>query len=106
MTRRLGVVFRDFLTYLVDDDIFSRAGGILVKSNSLSFLALALALGAPADGWAWTQAASSDVVFSRCGHGSHTEAYPRAIHRKRAYGCKSDEAGYLEGRGQNDEPGN
>lgn len=70
--------------------------------NSLRFVAVLLALCASTDGRAWTQDAPH-VGYSRCGRDSHTEAYPRNPHWKRAYGCKSDQAGYLEGPAQGDE---
>jgi hypothetical protein len=41
-----------------------------------------------------------------CAPDHHTEAYPRNPHRKRAYGCKSDQDGFLEGHGQGDKQGN
>lgn len=39
----------------------------------------------------------------RCGVNSHTEAYPRAFDERHNYGCKSDDAGFLEGPAQSDQ---
>ncbi len=44
------------------------------------------------------------LVYGRCGMDHHTESYPRARDPKKAYGCKSDDAGFLEGNGQGDRP--
>lgn len=41
--------------------------------------------------------------YGRCGANAHTESYPHAKDAQRAYGCKSDDAGYLEGFGQGDQ---
>jgi hypothetical protein len=68
---------------------------------TLRFVAVFIVLSASTDGRAWTEAAPR-VEYSHCPRDSHTEAYPRNPHRKRAYGCKSDQAGYLEGPGQGD----
>ena len=70
--------------------------------NSLKFVVVLLALCGSTDGRAWTQAVPH-VSYSHCPPVSHTEAYPRNPHWKRAYGCKSDQAGFLEGPAQGDE---
>jgi hypothetical protein len=41
--------------------------------------------------------------YGKCGVNAHTEAYPRARDERHAYGCKSDDAGFLEGPAQNDQ---
>jgi hypothetical protein len=41
--------------------------------------------------------------YGKCGPNAHTEAYPRAKDERHAYGCKSDDAGYLEGPAQGDQ---
>ena len=41
--------------------------------------------------------------YGACGRGSHTESYPDAKDERHAYGCKSDDSGYLEGPGQGDQ---
>ena len=38
----------------------------------------------------------------RCGADAHTESYPLAHEQRREYGCKSNDAGYLETEGQGD----
>jgi len=73
-----------------------------MSRTSLRFVAVFIALSASTDGRAWTEAAPH-VGYSHCPRDSHTEAYPRNPHPKRAYGCKSDEAGYLEDSDQGDE---
>ena len=40
--------------------------------------------------------------YGRCGPDAHTESYPYAKHERNAYGCKSDDDGYLESSGQGD----
>ena len=40
--------------------------------------------------------------YGRCGRDSHTESYPYAKDERHAYGCKSDNEGFLEGPGQDD----
>jgi len=42
----------------------------------------------------------------KCGVNAHTEAYPRAKDERHAYGCKSNDAGFLEGPAQGDQPRN
>ena len=42
------------------------------------------------------------LVYERCGKDAHLESYPLATDERRAYGCKSDTAGYLEGASQGD----
>jgi hypothetical protein len=42
------------------------------------------------------------LVYGRCGMDAHTESYPYAKRERDAYGCKSDDAGYLEGPSQGD----
>jgi hypothetical protein len=42
------------------------------------------------------------LVTGRCGADSHTESYPLAHEERRAYGCKSNNAGYLETASQGD----
>jgi hypothetical protein len=76
--------------------------GVAVTRNSLRLVAIFLALCASTNGRAWEQV-TPHVSFSHCRSVSHTEAYPRNPHWKRAYGCKSDMAGYLEGPAQGDE---
>lgn len=44
--------------------------------------------------------------YGRCGPDAHTESYPYAKRERDAYGCKSDEAGFLEGSTQGDKPRN
>jgi hypothetical protein len=46
------------------------------------------------------------LVYGHCGGDAHTESYPHARYERDAYGCKSDNAGFLEGRAQGDRPGN
>lgn len=46
------------------------------------------------------------LVYERCGKDGHLESYPLAHDERKAYGCKSDTAGYLEGAGQADKRGN
>jgi hypothetical protein len=46
------------------------------------------------------------LVYGHCGWDSHTESYPRAKDPRKAYGCKSDDDGYLEAEGQGDKPRN
>jgi hypothetical protein len=70
---------------------------------SLGFVAVLIALSASTDGRAWTEGDPHHVGYSHCPRDSHTEAYPRNWHHKRAYGCKSDQAGYLEGPAQGNE---
>lgn len=41
--------------------------------------------------------------YGKCGVNAHTEAYPRAKNERHAYGCKSDDAGFLEGPAQSDQ---
>ncbi len=41
--------------------------------------------------------------YGRCGPAAHTESYPHAKYKRDAYGCKSDDNGYLEGAGQGDQ---
>jgi hypothetical protein len=41
--------------------------------------------------------------YGRCGHDAHLESYPYAHEDRRAYGCKSDDEGFLEGSGQGDQ---
>jgi len=41
--------------------------------------------------------------YGRCGANAHTESYPHARDERHAYGCKSDDAGLLEGPGQGDQ---
>jgi hypothetical protein len=43
------------------------------------------------------------LVYGPCGHDAHTEAYPHNPDDKKAYGCKSDDDGYLESSGQGDQ---
>jgi hypothetical protein len=40
--------------------------------------------------------------YGHCGRDAHTESYPYAKLDRRAYGCKSDDNGFLEGAGQGD----
>ena len=44
--------------------------------------------------------------YGSCGANAHTESYPHARDERHAYGCKSDDAGFLEGPGQGDQPRN
>ncbi len=46
------------------------------------------------------------LAYERCGKDGHLESYPLAHDERKAYGCKSDTAGYLEGAGQADKRGN
>ena len=73
---------------------------------SLRFAAAVIALSASTNGHAWTEAEPRHVEYSHCPLDSHTEAYPKNWRHKRAYGCKSDQAGYLEGPAQGDEQRN
>jgi hypothetical protein len=41
--------------------------------------------------------------YGKCGADAHTEAYPYAKEERHAYGCKSDDNGFLEGPGQGDQ---
>jgi len=43
------------------------------------------------------------LTYGRCGGDAHTESYPEAKDPRRAYGCKSDNDGYLEGAAQGDQ---
>ncbi|WP_158818521.1 hypothetical protein [Methylocapsa sp. S129] len=38
---------------------------------------------------------SGRVTYARCALDSHTEAFPRNPHPRRAYGCRSNQAGFL-----------
>ena len=40
--------------------------------------------------------------YGRCGRDAHTESYPHARLERHAYGCKSDDNGFLESDGQGD----
>ncbi len=40
--------------------------------------------------------------YGRCGGDAHTESYPYARDERHAYGCKSDDNGFLESDGQGD----
>ncbi len=40
--------------------------------------------------------------YGSCGGDAHTESYPFAHDERHAYGCKSDDSGYLESDGQGD----
>ena len=42
------------------------------------------------------------LVNGRCGADAHTESYPYARDERHAYGCRSNEAGLLEGPSQGD----
>ncbi len=42
------------------------------------------------------------LVYGHCGMDAHTEAYPHAKDPLKAYGCRSDDDGYLESTGQGD----
>ena len=44
--------------------------------------------------------------YSRCGPDAHTESYPHAKYKRDAYGCKTDDDGYLEGGVQGDKAKN
>jgi hypothetical protein len=77
--------------------------GALVR-NSLR-LAVLIALSASSGGCARTDA-PPHVGYSHCPRDSHSEAYPRNPDPKKAYGCKSDQAGYLEGPAQGDDKSN
>jgi hypothetical protein len=41
--------------------------------------------------------------YGKCGPDAHTEAYPYAHDERHAYGCKSNENGFLESSGQGDQ---
>ena len=41
--------------------------------------------------------------YGHCGPDAHTESYPHAQDERRAYGCKSDDNGFLESDGQGDQ---
>lgn len=41
--------------------------------------------------------------YGRCGPDAHTESYPHARTERHAYGCKSDDNGFLESDGQGDQ---
>ena len=40
--------------------------------------------------------------YGRCGPDAHTESYPLTEQERRAYGCKADDNGFLEGPAQGD----
>ncbi len=40
--------------------------------------------------------------YGSCGPDAHTESYPYAKEDRRAYGCKRDDNGFLEGPSQGD----
>lgn len=42
------------------------------------------------------------LTYGNCGRDAHTESYPLAQSPHHAYGCKSDDDGYLEGAAQGD----
>ncbi len=42
------------------------------------------------------------LAYGKCGPDAHTESYPRAHDQRHAYGCKSDDDGFLESDGQGD----
>ena len=42
------------------------------------------------------------LAYGKCGQDAHTESYPRAHDARHAYGCKSDDDGFLESDGQGD----
>ncbi len=46
--------------------------------------------------------APGPLYYGRCGVDAHTESYPFAKDERHAYGCKSDDNGYLESDGQGD----
>jgi hypothetical protein len=70
--------------------------------RSLRFVAVLIARSALTDGCARTDA-PPHVGYSHCPPDSHTEAYPRNPDPKKAFGCKSDQAGFLEDSAQGDE---
>lgn len=39
--------------------------------------------------------ASGPVTYAHCGLDSHTEAFPNNPHPRRAYGCRSNQSGFL-----------
>jgi hypothetical protein len=43
------------------------------------------------------------LYYGKCGVDAHTESYPHAKDERHAYGCKSDDNGYLESDGQGDQ---
>jgi hypothetical protein len=46
-------------------------------------------------GCASTPTVSGPVTVARCPLDSHTEAFPNKPHPKRAYGCRSNQSGFL-----------
>ena len=67
------------------------------SSRLVSFAVMALCLGGCAP-----YRLPGALHYGKCGANTHTESYPHARQSRRAYGCKSDDAGFLEGPGQGD----
>ena len=65
-----------------------------------------LVLAAPLMGCDDPYALKGQLTYGRCGMDGHLEAYPLAHEERKAYGCKSDTAGYLESASQGDKRGN
>lgn len=43
------------------------------------------------------------LAYGKCGPDAHTESYPRAHEERHAYGCKTDDDGFLESDRQGDQ---
>ena len=70
-----------------------------MTAKTLTSSLLCLALGASL---AHAQPLPGRLHYGRCGPDRHTEAYPHARYERHAYGCKSDDDGFLEGPAQGD----
>jgi len=62
---------------------------------TLSLVALSLAL------WGEPEPPGR-LHYGRCGPNAHIESYPHAQLARHAYGCRSDDDGFLEGPGRGD----
>jgi len=95
------------LAVLAENDTLDAKGIVAMTRNSLLFGAIFICVSITTGGFASAQgAASVSVSYSHCGINRHTESYPKSREARRAYGCKSDDAGFLEGPPQGDERGN
>jgi hypothetical protein len=92
---------------LVENDTLDDKGIFAMTRNALLFGAIFTCASAAAGGLASAQGAHVAYVSYRyCGINHHTEAYPKARDDRKAYGCRSDDSGFLEGPAQGDERGN
>ncbi len=95
------------LAALVENDMLGDKRIVAMTRNSLLSCGLFICVSAATGGFASAQgAAPVGVSYSRCGIDHHTESYPKSREARKAYGCRSDSAGFLEGPAQGDERGN